>query len=170
MEVTRSDLNRQPIDHPDTVRIKSVKVRLLPGKTLLAVEFHLQVHSPADISIQDGFRKEARSYRQEAYVHPEFTISTGSDVTIEPSVARTRNWNLKCVDMVFFTQAPRPSSATRATALCALTPHGASPRVSTTVSVDGSRATRLCPRYVAPPDSRRKETTIVSTARKEREG
>jgi len=49
--------------------------------------------------------------------------------------------------MLFF-QARRTSTATRATALCALPLAGASPRVSTTVSADASRARLLCPRYV----------------------
>lgn len=51
--------------------------------------------------------------------------------------------------MLVCLQAPRASCATRATALCVSTQHGASLRVLTTASGDGSVVTLLCPRYVA---------------------
>jgi hypothetical protein len=56
-------------------------------------------------------------------------------------------------------QAPSASSATSPTPSNVCHPHGASPRVSTTVSADASRARSLCHPYVIPADPYTHSTT-----------
>ena len=117
----------------------------------------------------DGYRQEARPYREEAYVvnprnsprsisplpgrRPRRISSTSMDCL------RRRNGTLRGSQVLTgFVQARTASTDTRVIGSSAWPRAGGSPRVSTTVSGDDSGAPRLCHRCVIPPSAVARES------------
>jgi hypothetical protein len=107
------------------------------------------------VFLPDGFRKEARPDRQEAYV--KFSPFRRPRYLARPNLWKLENailrWKFVCgefgwtgVDILI--QAPSVSTDIRVTPSNVSTHHGESPRVLTTVSEDDSRVPLLCHRYV----------------------